>query len=406
VVQDDPVIHRISYTVNPDDKKGDLGLVERIIDLQRTINDCWNKVLELKNRALMLQILAPYGADMQRRDDNPGSVLYYKGPNAPTWEPAPDPGYLSQLRQIMQDAVQQLRDLAADIDVQADPRLSAGTVNAAVQNNQNRWQAFLGDLAEFHSRLMRHMLVLVARYYTQERQIQIRGQYGWMPLESFNGQDMRSQVNVRVLPGSLEARSRQAIQQEISWVQTNWPGAVSPEAALSAIHGGSYDGLLRSYENDVAKAWRIIRRLRTGPQAINSFGTRFEQNTPDLSHGVDPLTGQFPLGVQVPNWMPAPQDNIQIWRTVIGDYMKTEDYEHQLPEVQNNFRLIWDGLTAAEQMRAAEQAAQQQMQAQSLGMSNAAKQQTPPPLPDRAGFTPENSSPAAAPASPAPPQQS
>jgi hypothetical protein len=237
----------------------------------------------------------------------------------------------------MQDAVQQLRDLAADIDVQADPRLSAGTVNAAVQNNQNRWQAFLGDLAEFHSRLMRHMLVLVARYYTQERQIQIRGQYGWMPLESFNGQDMRSQVNVRVLPGSLEARSRQAIQQEISWVQTNWPGAVSPEAALSAIHGGSYDGLLRSYENDVAKAWRIIRRLRTGPQAINSFGTRFEQNTPDLSHGVDPLTGQFPLGVQVPNWMPAPQDNIQIWRTVIGDYMKTEDYEHQLPEVQNNF---------------------------------------------------------------------
>jgi hypothetical protein len=91
VVQDDPVIHRISYTVNPDDKKGDLGLVERIIDLQRTINDCWNKILEMKNRALMLQMLAPYGADMQRRDDNPGSVLYYKGPNAPTWEPAPDP---------------------------------------------------------------------------------------------------------------------------------------------------------------------------------------------------------------------------------------------------------------------------------------------------------------------------
>jgi hypothetical protein len=404
-VADEPVIHRLSYTVNS--QGDDLGLVERLVDLQRTVNDCWNKILEIKNRALLLQVLAPVGSNVQRRDDTPGATFYYNAVAGvkPDWEPAPDPQLLAQLQQIMAAAIDQMRNLAADLDVQADPRLSEGTVNAAIQNSQNRWQSFLGDLAEFHSRLMRHCLVIVARYYTSERQIQIRGQYGWQPMQSFVGQDLRSQVNIRVLPGSLEAKSRQTIQSEIQFLQANWPGSIAPEAALAAIHGGSYDGLLRSYENDIAKAWRIIRRLRAGGDAMNSFGTRFEPDIPDLSQLPDPITGQHPLGVEVPNWMPAEQDNITIWRQVIGDYMKTEDFESLDPSAQNNFRLIWRGLTASEQMRAAEQSAQQQVQAESLGMNNAAKPQMPPPLPDRAGFTPDSASPAAAPASPAPPTQ-
>jgi hypothetical protein len=89
-------------------------------------------------------------------------------------------------------------------------------------------------------------------------------------------------------------------------VQANWPGAINPEAALAAIHGGSYDGLIRSYENDIAKAWRVIRRLRSGPDAINSFGTRFEPDVPTCRRRSIPVTGQHPLGADVPNWMPAP----------------------------------------------------------------------------------------------------
>jgi hypothetical protein len=51
---------------------------------------------------------------------------------------------------------------------------------------------------------------------------------------------------------------------------------------------------------------------------------------------------------------------------------------------------VWQGLEQTEQMRAAKQAAQQQMQAESLGMGNAAKPgDSPPPLPDRAGFNPD-----------------
>jgi hypothetical protein len=184
---------------------------------------------------------------------------------------------------MLEMAIEHMRALAADIDVQPDPNLAAKTANASIEQAQSRWQSFMGDVAEFHSRLMRHDLSIVAREYDEERQIEIRGQYGWAPEEAFKGQALRSQVNVRVLPGSLETKSRQAIQAEIQFIQANWPGAITAEAALATIHGGSAEGLLRSYENDVAKAWRIVKRLQKGEAGMASFGTHFDPNVPNLS---------------------------------------------------------------------------------------------------------------------------
>jgi hypothetical protein len=120
-----------------------------------------------------------------------------------------------------------------------------------------------------------------------------------------------------------------------------------------------------------------------------SFGTHFDPNVPNLAE-VDPATGQPVMGADIPNWMPEDWDAIPIWRQVFGDYMKTEHFEGSGEHEQENFRLVWQGLEQTEQQRAAKQAAQQQMQAESLGMGNAAKPgDSPPPLPDRAGFNPD-----------------
>jgi hypothetical protein len=201
VVCDEPVIHRISYTVNPEGD--DFGLVERLIDLMRTIDDCWNKLLEWKNRCLMPRIMAPLGSQI-RTNDVPGGVDFYKvDPINPTvtpqWEKAPP--IPQELFQLLNLAIEQMRALAADVDVQPDPRLTSQTANVAVQQAQTRWDGFLGDAEEFDSRLMRHCLCLVARYYTEQRIIDIRGRYGWEPPIAFTGSDLRSQVNVRVMEG-------------------------------------------------------------------------------------------------------------------------------------------------------------------------------------------------------------
>jgi hypothetical protein len=78
---------------------------------------------------------------------------------------------------------------------------------------------------------------------------------------------------------------------------------------------------------------------------------------------------------EVPGWMPRKQDNIAIYKQVVGDFMKTPAYEQLAPDVQEGFNLFWAGLEFSEQERAQEQAALEQKMASSLGMANAAKPQ-------------------------------
>jgi hypothetical protein len=50
------------------------------------------------------------------------------------------------------------------------------------------------------------------------------------------------------------------------------------------------------------------------------------------------------MGFRVPGWMPRKQDNIAIWKTVVADYTKTDDYDRQPPETQHMFDLVYRGL--------------------------------------------------------------
>jgi hypothetical protein len=372
-VLDEPVLHQLAYTVNPEGEN--LGLVEPLIDLQRTINDCWNKLLEWKNRALNPQIMAPIGSldGLPRPDDVPGAIKYYRpvGGQVPTWEkPPPVP---QELFQMLDQAVAHMRAIASDVDIQAEPDVAAKSMQQAVESSRQRWQSFLGDLAEFHSRLMRHCLTLTARHYQEERLIQIRGQYGWEPIGAFTGQDLRGQVNVRVNTGSLEVKSRQSVMNEVQWLVTMYPGAISPQAAMAAIHGGSAEGLLKSYELDVARANELVQKIRT-------------QGTALLAEPLGPPSPEMPMGR--PAWMPRQQDNPEVWKQVIGDYMKTPDFDSQPPEVQEMFNLVWDGLMFLEQQEQMKQAAQQQQMAEGLGMANAAAPQLPAAMPDQQAIAP------------------
>jgi hypothetical protein len=389
VVADEPVIHRLSYTVNPDGD--DLGLVERLIDLMRTINDCWNKLLEWKNRCLMPRKMAPKGAKLTPSNDVPGGVDYYDlvidpssgGAAKPEWEPTlPIP---RELFDLLNMAVEQMRALASDIDVQPDPNLAAKTANVAVGQAQSRWDSFLGDAEEFDSRLMRHCLCLVARYYTEERIIDIRGRYGWEPPTTFTGVDLRSQVNVRVMPGSLVSKSRAQIMQEVEFVNTIAPGSISAEVALAALHGGTAENLLRSYTLDIAMANNLVQRLQKGPQAMAEFGWRL-----DMDFG-DPA-----LGYLVPGWMPRKVDNVAIWKQVVGDFMKTDLYNRQLPmETQHMFDTVYEGLEHQEQQRKMQIVMQEQGMAAQLGGMNAARPQAPAALASPSPLRADQAAPAA-----------
>jgi hypothetical protein len=361
--------------------------VERLIDLMRTIDDCWNKLLEWKNRALMPRKQASRAMKPTASNDVPGGIDYYNidplnPAGKPDWEPTQR--VPQELFQILNLALDQMRALAADVDIQADPNVAARTANTAVSQAQSRWDSFLGDAEEFDSRLMRHCLCLVARFYSEQRVIDIRGRYGWEPPVAFTGADMRSQVNVRVLKGSIQSKSRAQTMQEIQFVQTNWPGAISPEAALAALHGGSGESLLRSYQLDVAKANDVVQRLKGGPAAAEALGWR-----QDMDFG-DPA-----LGFMVPAWTPRKVDNVAIWKQVVGDFMKTDFYGRLNMETQHLFDMVFDALEHQEQQRKLQVLTQEQGMAATLGGMNAARPQSPAPLATSGPLTPEQAAPTA-----------
>jgi hypothetical protein len=129
-------IHRLSYTVNPEGD--DLGLVERLIDLMRTIDDCWNKLLEWKNRcvdAAQAGVAGSMNADRDPTTCPAGSIYYNIDPLNPERKAGLGTDAVrvpQELFQILNLALDQMRALAADVDVQADPNVAARTANTAV----------------------------------------------------------------------------------------------------------------------------------------------------------------------------------------------------------------------------------------------------------------------------------
>jgi hypothetical protein len=383
-VLDEPLIHRLVYTHDPDDDD-DLGLVWQLIDFQRAAQDCVNKMLEYKNRGLNLQMLAPVNSLINSPDDVPNSVRYYKlSPNGekPEWESPPSAQILNALLQIFNTVIGQMNRVASYEDVQAESNVAARTAQAAIEQSMARWQSFLGDLARWWSKLVRHCLILVARYYTEPRTIELRGRMGTESIEDFKGAHLMGQTNVRVAPGSLDYLSKAQIMSKVQYyAQMGW---VTREQAMAAIEGGMVEKLKEGYDQDVAKVNRIIKRIRDG--SVLDMPTRTE-----MVEVIDPLGAPQKVPQEVPIWMPNDWDNIPVWQQQLALWMKSQDFEALAtakPELAEVAKLMWSGLETLSDQKAMQAAQRQQAMAQSLGMGNAAAPQGPSPqpsLPNAAG---------------------
>lgn len=386
---DRPCIHRLSYRLDPD-RDQDLGLTWELIDFQRTINDAWNKTIELKNRSLNLRMMAPRGSLKKPPTDEPGGIDYYDpvGGFKPEWERAPDAGILGQLQSILDRAVNDMRYLAADTDVEAQPNVAQGAVQAVIQQAANRWSSFLGDLARWDAGIARHCLLLAQEHYSEERVLKVRGRFGWEPESSFRGADIMGQVDVTVNPATIETRSRAAMLQQLSWITANFPGYVRPEVAIEiALNGASPESLIDRFEMDKARANMIIQKIRDG--SIMSMPTRMET----MPGQPDPMTGMQgpPVMADVPGWMPRPFDDVPVQKWVFENWLKTDDAANLPPEMYEVAMLVYQGFQQLEAQQQAEQMAAQSAQAMALGEANAAKPQEKgmPSTPSPANEPPE-----------------
>lgn len=269
--------------------------------------------------------------------------------------------------------------MMARISAQNDipEQVEAGrAIQALIERDQARRQAFVAQLAEWHSHVMADCLGLVQRHYTEPRLLRIKGRWSWETIKDFRGAQLLDQTDVRVAPGSIEQRTRVAMEQKVlAYADRGW---ITAEQAMAAIEGGYSADIVASYELDIGRATRIIATLKEGEQAIFAQPSRTE---------VDGETG---VPSQTPSYMPRQFDNIPVQKSVWEDWMKTEEYDAQPQEVQTVANDIYSGMLRLEAQQQAQQFQAQQAQAEQAGQQNAARN-AGKPMPDAPSGTPGGS---------------
>lgn len=368
----------LSYIQDPDNDR-DMGLVQHLLDPQRIYNDAWNKIVEWKNLAINPQmIVAPGVLQGQKITTEPGAVWEIADPkNNVMWRDVPS--MPPELFRIIQESNGVIARLAAQNDIPG--QVEAGkAIQTLIERDQARRQAFVAQVAEWHSRVATCCLWLVQQYYTEPRLLQIKGRWSPDIIKDFKGANLKGQIDVRVAPGSIEPRTKAAMEQKVlAFADRGW---ITPEQAMAAIEGGYGADLVTSYELDIGRATRMIARLKQGEQAL--YGTA-DNPLPNRTEA-DPMTGQ---PVEIPDFMPRSFDNIPVQKSVWEDWMKTEEYESLAPELQTVGMEIYNGMLKIEADKAAQQ--QQALEAAAGNAGMAAAAQGGPAMPDAPSATPGGS---------------
>jgi hypothetical protein len=402
-VLDEPVLHKLTYAMDPE-KDRDSGLVRHLLDSQRQLNHSVSKTSEWVNLALNPQLLLKNVKLQGRLNDEPGAVFNIRGSGEAQWRPVP--AIPAELFRLKDEAIQDMARIAAQNDIPAQVESGRG-IQALLEKDKERRANFLKNLAKFDARLGRHSLYLVQRHYTEPRLLKVKGERGIEPIKDFEGSELMDETDVRVSPDSLEPRTREGVEKKIfAFAERGW---ISPHAAMAAINNGTAENLIDSYERDVARANLIIQKITEGPEVLFSspprrpFGDEDpgqqtdeqgnllwvrepSEGEPELDEEgqpVPPDPGQPLLNEYVPGWMPRPFDNVKVQKDVFADWMKSTEYDDLPQPSQEAANTYYSALLGIEAKQAAQAAMAQEETAQSLGMNNAARPKSPPPLPDQ-----------------------
>jgi hypothetical protein len=173
-----------------------------------------------------------------RRTDEPGAVLYWDGApeDKPQWEHVPEiPGSLFR---VIDTVMQMMRLMASDdqSEAQADlTNVAAKTLQQVLEQSLNRWDGFRSEMAAWDAAIMRHSLLLCARHYSEPRLMKIKGRDGWEHIPDFQGAQLMGEVDVKVFSDSLVPQTRQGVQDQLTWINANFPGWLQPQDALVAL---------------------------------------------------------------------------------------------------------------------------------------------------------------------------
>lgn len=400
-VVDRPCLRRLAYDVDASSDRGK-GLVQQVIDTVRGYDQAINKQSEYSQIGLVAQLLAPADVLLTEPSDEPGLVLEYDRSLAngdkPEWRE--NIQLPRELFEMEDRAKQRFRDISFDLDIPSQVDSAKG-IGQVAELNMVAWGKFLNDFDRFRSDLMSDCLVIAQRKYGSDRLLKYRGTTGWEPVGDFTGADLRNQTDVRVRSTAAQTQTRPQIEQRIMQLVQTFPNVFPPEVVIEALNSATPEKLVQGYEEDVGRAHRIISQIRAGtfldqpdrpvlpgeehPEVQDGSIVWEVQPEYDEEGNPVPGTGQPRMATMVAGWLPRPFDSIPILKSAIEQWMKSDDWDRAEEDVKKASLLYYQVLLDQEAKKAQREAELQNQLAEEQGITNAARETPPKPMPSLPG---------------------
>lgn len=385
-VSTQPWVVRYSHDPSPTQDR-DLGIGVDLSELNRAYNTTINQQARNKDLRSNPPMKALKGSYKGTTEPIPGHLYEYNDPDA-----APElmafedvsnscEGYLQRIEADMQSISGLSAVGSGDVPSNVD---SAGQTQALIQQDDSIRAARTRALAQSHAAVGLRILLLLRAFATDDkRMLRYTGKAGIDGITMFKGSQIPKSLEVKVSPGSIEAKSRQQIENmAMSFAQQGW---IDPRIAMTAIDAGTTENLFDQFELDISWQERENRRMA---QVVDTpqLAAALEQDAAiraaydqarlraEQMKALDPTV---PVPDAPPPSGPWPHarefDNHKIHLDTLNTYRKSEQFDLLPENVKEVFQRHAEEHEAFMARESARQFSEQQAQAIEYGQANAAR---------------------------------
>lgn len=337
------------------------AFLQDMLPIQRTINIAKTMMATHMKRMGNSMWAVPIGSDVDEEmlTNDEGGMFYFNGSNGQPMRVAPNdiPSFFDRIIALMQrdiDDMSGVRELSGNA-LPAGLDTASGLALMVEQENEKLAVTSQGYERQM-KRLLRHVLQLMKKHYTEERQAKILGENNEVEIISFRGSDLSGHEDINIVQGSTlpEMRSAQEDRIMMLWrsnaiVDDN--GAPDSKKLLKLMGMGDSKELYEMDRLDENKAKLENKQFEAMQdpkmfQAVNMVNQQREQikQMQQQQQMMAQNQGIAPDAIQAmnqplpppPNFIPYVRDfqNHQLHIYNHNLFRKTTDYDNLPPQAQ------------------------------------------------------------------------
>jgi len=324
--------------------------------LQKELNNKISKVAEHMNLTMRPQMIAPIGSLRQRLTNEPGAVFEYAPIQglAPEWRPTPSiPGHVFTYIEDIQRRLDRIFNIMPTERSQLPARTDSGQLVELVQEAvADQISPEIGRMEESLAVAGDLLAAYAQKYYTEPRLLKIKGPGGSVQVQKFKNADLDGGFSFTAEAGSGLPRTRAGQVAQIREMMEM--GVLDPREAIQYLPLAGLKGVQARISADEDMAHRRVEKLLKG-EPVNVLA--LQNAIQAVQSGTNPATGEMFMSpeeaiafVEEQALEPLPFENLSVTAYVLGQHMKSVEFEKYSPDVQSrflhHFGLIQQGLSA------------------------------------------------------------